>query len=81
MELLTKNGWLLTEYTGEILLDQFEGTKEDLVEYVLSHDVEWNMFNRFHYEGSKYWAVKPRIFLGKYDLHPDEEGIVAIGRR
>lgn len=39
MRLMTKNNWLLTEHTSKLLLQQFNGTKEEMIEYVANNDM------------------------------------------
>ena len=75
MQLRTKDGWLLTEYTTKKLAQQFDGTLEELCEYVASHRIKEEPVEALY--GNDNLPIKPiRYFIGEYDLFANKDGII-----
>src|SRR5690606_24197421 len=74
MRLVTKDRWLLTEFTTERLMQQFNGTLGDLALYVVSHEIEQEPLDILPISNM---PIKPmRYFIGEYDLFPDNNGVI-----
>lgn len=81
LHLITKNEWLLTKYTARRLFEQFDGTEDELIEYVASRDIEQNTFSKIKIKGQDTYAVISRVSIGEYALYPNANGIYATDGR
>lgn len=71
MQLRTKDGWYLTEYTSKLFAESFKGTPFEMIEYLDNHELN-NLNNQE--EASK---IVRKFLLGEYMLHPNKEGVIA----